>query len=79
MFFYFKRPKAHYKTGKNSNCLRDDAPEYHSSRPDIDNLVKLVGDALNGIFFIDDALISRVTAHKLYSDKPRTEIIIIKL
>jgi Holliday junction resolvase RusA-like endonuclease len=38
---------------------------YHVSRPDADNLGKLVTDALNGVAFTDDALICdlRVTKH----------------
>ena len=37
-----------------------------TSRPDIDNLVKTVMDALNGIAYVDDSLIRRVEASKRY-------------
>lgn len=74
--FYLSRPKNHYRTGKNHEMLRDDAPEYHSGRPDVDNLVKFVQDSLNGIYYRDDALISELSAKKYYSERPRTEIFI---
>lgn len=77
--FYFGRPKSHYKTGKNSTMLKDGCPEWHTSRKDIDNLQKLIFDALNGIFWKDDAQICWVEAQKKYSEKPRTEITIITL
>lgn len=77
--FYFGRPKNHYKTGKLSAMLRDDCPEWHTSRKDIDNLQKLIFDALNGIFWKDDKQICWVEAQKKYSERPRTEIIITTL
>jgi len=77
--FYMGRPKNHYKTGANSEMLKDSAPEYHSGRPDLDNLVKFVQDSLNTIYYKDDALISQITAKKIYSESPRTEITITKL
>jgi Holliday junction resolvase RusA-like endonuclease len=72
--FYFGRPKSHYRTGKNSEMLKDDCPEWHTSRKDIDNLQKLIFDALNGIFWKDDAQICWVEAQKKYSERPRTFI-----
>lgn len=38
-------------------------------RPDLDNLVKLVLDALNGIAYADDAQIVRIHAFKKYSEE----------
>lgn len=43
-------------------------------KPDIDNYVKAILDALNGVAFRDDKQIISLNAKKLYSDKPRTEI-----
>ena len=54
--FYFERPKAHYRTGRNAGVLREDAPYWHTSKPDRDNLEKAVMDALTTLgFFKDDA------------------------
>jgi Holliday junction resolvase RusA-like endonuclease len=41
--------------------------------------MKLVLDAMNGIFWSDDALISRSSVEKLYDERPRTEITITEL
>jgi Holliday junction resolvase RusA-like endonuclease len=77
--FYMPRPKGHYGTGKKAEMLRDDAPEWHTSRGDLDNQIKFCTDALNGIFYKDDALICSIIAKKIYSERPRTEIIITTL
>lgn len=42
-----------------------------TKRPDLDNLCKLVGDALNGVAYRDDSQIVRASISKLYS--PGTE------
>lgn len=77
--FYFKRPKDHYRTGKFSHELKPDAPYWHTSTPDCDNLVKFICDALNTVFWKDDSRVCRMIIFKEYSDKPRTEISIKKL
>lgn len=77
--FYFSRPKSHYKTGKNSHILRDNNPVWHTSRNDVDNLLKFCLDAMNKIYWKDDAIIAQCTIKKQYSDNPRTEIRITKL
>jgi Holliday junction resolvase RusA-like endonuclease len=55
MVFWFPRPKSHYRTGKRSDELRPDAPQKHTSKPDIDKLERCVLDALTGIVWKDDA------------------------
>lgn len=72
--FYFTRPKSHYKTGKNAHLLKDNPPEYHTSRPDVDNLSKFVMDALNKIYWKDDSYIVSLNVQKMYSENPRTQI-----
>ncbi len=76
LYFYMARPKNHFKSGKNSDMLKDSAPEYHTGRPDLDNLTKFVQDSLNKIYYRDDSLICVLSAKKIYSDRPRTEITI---
>lgn len=58
------------KEDKLSNVLRP------SKKPDIDNVVKLIADALNDIAYKDDTQIVEICAMKFYSDKPRVEVII---
>lgn len=47
---------------------------WHTKKPDADNMLKLVTDALNGLAFWDDSQICDVRAKKLYSKQPRTVI-----
>jgi Holliday junction resolvase RusA-like endonuclease len=69
--FYMKRPRAHYRTGKLSHLLRDDAPTMHSSRPDVDKLLRSTMDALGeaGVWR-DDSQVANVSATKVYDDHP---------
>ena len=46
----------------------------HTKRPDLDNLVKAIKDALRGVIYHDDAQIVRLMAGKVYSDSPGVEI-----
>lgn len=53
--FYFPRPKSHFGTGKNAGNLKVTAPNWHVVKPDADNLLKLVKDALKGVAWHDDS------------------------
>ena len=50
----------------------------HSSRPDVDNLIKFVSDALNEILWDDDAIIYQVRGTKTYTTNPKTLIFVMK-
>lgn len=76
LLFYFPYRSGDYGTGRNAGILKKSAPIFHTVRPDCDNCIKLILDALNGVFWRDDALISVLTAIKRYDQKPRTEIVI---
>lgn len=41
-----------------------------ATRPDLDNIIKLSKDALNGIVWNDDSQVASVAARKLYGDTP---------
>lgn len=43
-------------------------------KPDIDNVIKIVLDGLQGIAFKDDKVIANVYGRKLYSTIPRVEV-----
>lgn len=45
-------------------------------KPDLDNIEKIIYDALNGIAYVDDSHIIEMTISKHYSDSPRVEITI---
>jgi Holliday junction resolvase RusA-like endonuclease len=66
--FFCKRPKTHYKTGKKSTELKDNAPKYNTNNKDLDNMVKFILDALNDKLYIDDCLIIEINCKKTYSD-----------
>ena len=76
--FYLKRPKKHYRTGKYSHLLKDTYKDkvYHSFKPDLDNLVKLIADIIQPQMIVDDAQICMLQAEKMYSTNPRTEVVI---
>ena len=48
----------------------------HVVKPDIDNVVKLVKDALNGLAWRDDSQVIAITGRKLYGEQPATSITI---
>ena len=58
--FFYEIPKSWSKKKKES-------ANWHTSKPDIDNLIKSVLDGLNGVAFIDDAQVSSIQARKQYA------------
>lgn len=50
-----------------------------TKKPDMDNIMKIVADALNGVAFRDDSQIVDCMVRKFYSDKPRVEITVQNL
>tara|TARA_R100001594_G_scaffold13801_2_gene29421 strand:+ start:181 stop:591 length:411 start_codon:yes stop_codon:yes gene_type:complete len=77
VIFYMERPQKHYRTGKYKHLLKDKVPERHSIRPDLDNLVKMIADVIQGKdrMICDDSQICILQAEKIYGI-PRTEILI---
>lgn len=49
-----------------------------TARPDIDNLVKAVTDALNGILWKDDSQIVSLSAEKRYGESGRITLLVAK-
>jgi crossover junction endodeoxyribonuclease RusA len=64
--FRFPRPKTHYRTGRNAGELKPTAPELCATRPDLDKLLRALGDAISGIVCQDDAQICEVDVAKVY-------------
>ena len=67
--FYFRRPNSHYGSGRNATTLKSSAPELHSQTPDLDKLIRCLGDALTGIVFRDDALIWSMVISRHWTEK----------
>lgn len=49
------------------------------TKPDMDNVIKLYMDVMNGIIYDDDKQITCLSASKFYSENPRVEISICPL
>jgi crossover junction endodeoxyribonuclease RusA len=65
--FTLRRPKGHYRTGKNAHLLRDSAPPYPAGKPDVDKLLRSTLDAIVAAGVIaDDAQIVECEARKVY-------------
>lgn len=85
MAFWMKVPTGKSKKFKSRVAERDQvvvdqlpmafySPLAHTKRPDIDNLIKFVLDALNGVYWLDDSQVQIRCAFKVYSNNPRTEL-----
>lgn len=56
--FVFERPASHFGTGRNAHLLKPSAARFPGKNlGDLDNLTKLVKDALNGVAYLDDSQI----------------------
>ena len=67
--FYFQRPQS----------VSVKKRPFHTVKPDLDKLVRNIGDALKGIVYAEDARIVSITARKMYDDTPRVEIMVIPI
>ena len=72
---YFEVPKS---KSKKFRAAALSGLEYPTKKPDIDNIIKAIQDALNGLAYKDDALIVRLGVTKLYSEIPRVEVSLIE-
>jgi len=71
---YFETPKSW------SNKKRKEVEgTYRAKTPDVDNIEKILMDAMNGYILEDDKQIVSIETQKRYSVKPRTEITIIEV
>jgi len=68
---YFGIPKS-YSKKKRKDCL--DCKIAVQSKPDCDNIAKIILDSLNGYAYIDDKQVKALRVIKEWSDMPRVEI-----
>lgn len=66
-------PKSFSKKKREEASLRYIRP---TTKPDIDNYVKGVLDALNGTVLKDDSVVCEIFARKFYSERPRIEVVL---
>lgn len=61
----FQVPKSYTKSFKR---LVDSKPVPHDKKPDADNVLKAVCDALNGVAYVDDKQVYSASCEKLYTN-----------
>lgn len=74
--FRLPRPRGHYRTGKNAASLRDSAPRYPITRPDVLKMARAVEDALTSVIWRDDSQIVDERLVKVFADVPGVEVTI---
>ena len=75
--FCFPRPKSHFRSGKFSRCLKDNAEMYPTARNigDLDKLLRAILDAMTGVVFLDDSQVVRFAcAEKRWAATPGAQI-----
>ena len=70
---FFEIPKSKSKKFREAALLDQERP---TKKPDADNIVKAIQDALNGLAYKDDAYIVHLACQKFYSDNPRVEVFV---
>jgi Holliday junction resolvase RusA-like endonuclease len=75
---YFPRPRSHYGTGRNLGIVRNGAPgKAHGQKPDLDKLLRALGDALTQSGAIrDDAQIAGWNARKFWADSAYMAVLV---
>lgn len=68
---YYPIPKTTSQKKRQAIRLNELRP---TVKPDIDNVIKIICDALNGLAYVDDNRIITIQADKYYCDQPRVEI-----
>jgi Holliday junction resolvase RusA-like endonuclease len=66
--FYLPRPKSAYRVAKKGVSMRSGLSLYHTSKPDTDNLVKLLLDSCNKVVFQDDSQVVELLVTKAWCD-----------
>lgn len=74
--FFFQPPKSYAKK-RRELLMNEGRPMPH--KPDIDNLVKAVLDACNGIAYKDDAAVVEIDAKKRYGTEDGVQVTIERL
>ena len=72
---YYPIPKSWPKKIKQGALDEEVFPKV---KPDLDNVVKAVLDALNGVVYLDDAQVVNLVATKRYATEPRVEVYIFE-
>jgi Holliday junction resolvase RusA-like endonuclease len=74
--FNYEYPK---KLSQEKRLLADLEMLYKSTRPDLDNLAKLVLDAMNGLIYFDDGQVCKLVCEKRYSKQEGIELKVMEI
>jgi len=80
--FWFQRPSQHYRpvnSKRSTPELKADAPMYYRRYPDLDKLVRAVGDALTGYAYLDDKQVVQCHAAKVWGEQDQTIIEVMSM
>lgn len=78
--FDLPRPVGHFGTGRNAGRVKPNAPAWPTVAPDLDKLVRCVGDALTDAgLWRDDAQVVSIVAAKRYVNPPATPGVLISV
>jgi len=77
--FILPRPMNHFGTGRNAGRLKNSAPSWHTSRPDLENIEKAFLDALTGICWRDDSQVCQKISSKVYGEEIGVEAVITEV
>lgn len=61
-------------TSKKQRQLMLSGAIFPTKKPDCDNIIKIIADALNGLAYYDDSQLSTVSVVKRYDPMPRVEV-----
>lgn len=73
---YYGIPKSKSKKARSKMLFGQVRP---TKKPDMDNVIKVIADALNNVAYHDDSQVVECQCRKFYSELPRVEIIIQEL
>jgi Holliday junction resolvase RusA-like endonuclease len=74
MTLYVVRPGSHRKKDGSLSAEGERHPRPHTKKPDVDNAIKLVMDALNKRAYRDDVRIVEALVERHWADWPTTKI-----
>lgn len=73
MVQYFYIPKSYSKKRKQKLLAQ---LEYHTHKPDDDNVYKAITDAMSGLVYLDDKQVIQHDVFQWYSKSPRVEVLV---
>lgn len=71
---YVQVPQSYSKKRQDSMIMN----EFPTRRPDLDNQIKAIADALNGVAYTDDKQVVSIKVNKIWSESNKAEITIRK-